>query len=151
MEPEAERLYRIYSTWSGGLHHWCATRLGRHVDAEFFPLTWKFKVYSGNAQEELSLSGLPGLTRPKDELSFTLQLPKPEDEPTDSDLDKTFKNICLATAKMLELDATEEKAHRLTWERRGKLIRMVKKAQGDLTFEIERIIGTAGNGPEQAA
>jgi len=55
------------------------------------------------------------------------------------------------TVKMFELDTAEEKAHRLTWERRGKLIRMVKKAQGDLTFEIERIIGTAGNGPEQAA
>jgi hypothetical protein len=27
----------------------------------------------------------------------------------------------------------------------------VKKAQGDLTFEIERIIGTAGNGPEELA
>ena len=50
---------------------------------------------------------------------------------------------------MFELDAAEEKAHRLTWERRSKLIRVVKKAQGDLTFEIERIIGTAGNGPEE--
>lgn len=50
--------------------------------------------------------------------------------------------------KMLELDSVEEKAHRLTWERRGKLIRTLKKAQGDLTFEIDRIIGTAGNGPE---
>jgi hypothetical protein len=49
--------------------------------------------------------------------------------------------------KMLELDATEEKAHRLTWERRNKL----KKVQGDLTFEIDRIIGTAGNGPGDAA
>ena len=53
--------------------------------------------------------------------------------------------------KMLELDATEEKAHRLTWERRNKLIRSVKKVQGDLTFEIDRIIGTAGNGPGDAA
>jgi hypothetical protein len=53
--------------------------------------------------------------------------------------------------KMLELDAAEEKAHRLTWERRSKLIRVVKKAQGDLTFEIERIIGTAGNGPDETA
>jgi hypothetical protein len=52
------------------------------------------------------------------------------------------------SAKMLELDATEEKAHRLTWERRNKLIHSVKKVQGDLTFEIDRIIGTAGNGPE---
>ena len=52
------------------------------------------------------------------------------------------------SAKMSELDATEEKAHRLTWERRAKLIRSVKKVQCDLTFEIDRIIGTAGNGPQ---
>jgi hypothetical protein len=50
--------------------------------------------------------------------------------------------------RMLELDASEEKAHRLTWERRNKLIQSVKKVQGDLVFEIDRIIGTAGNGPE---
>jgi hypothetical protein len=54
-------------------------------------------------------------------------------------------------AKMIELDTAEEKAHRLTWERRGKLIRSVKKAQGDLSFEIDRIIGTAGNGPDDTA
>ena len=52
------------------------------------------------------------------------------------------------SAKMLDLDASEEKAHRLTWERRNKLIRSLKRAQGDLTFEIDRIIGTAGNGPD---
>ena len=53
--------------------------------------------------------------------------------------------------RMLELDASEEKAHRLTWERRNKLIQSVKKVQGDLVFEIDRIIGTAGNGPEDEA
>jgi hypothetical protein len=50
--------------------------------------------------------------------------------------------------KMQELDTAEEKTHRLTWERRGKLIRTLKKTQSDLTFEIDRIIGTAGNGPQ---
>jgi hypothetical protein len=53
--------------------------------------------------------------------------------------------------RMLEIDAAEEKAHRLTWERRAKLIQSVKKVQGDLTFEIDRILGTAGNGPEEDA
>lgn len=56
-------------------------------------------------------------------------------------------SIDAQAGKMLELDATEEKAHRLTWERRDKLIRSVRKVQGDLTFEIDRILGTAGNGP----
>jgi len=53
--------------------------------------------------------------------------------------------------KLQELDATEQKAHRLTWERREKLIQTVRKTHGDLTFEIDRILGTAGNGPEQDA
>jgi len=60
-------------------------------------------------------------------------------------------SIDAQAGKMLELDTTEEKAHRLTWERRNKLIQSVKKVQGDLTFEIDRIIGTAGNGPEDEA
>lgn len=104
MEPEAERLYKIYSSWSGGLHHWCATKLGVHVDAEFIPLTWKFTVYSGVAQSWVSLFGVPHLTRPEGERSFTLKLPGPEEAPTDEELDKTFRNICLATARMLEID-----------------------------------------------
>ena len=57
-------------------------------------------------------------------------------------------SIDAQAGKMVELDATEEKAHRLTWERRAKLIQAVKKGQADLSFEIDRILGTAGNGPE---
>jgi hypothetical protein len=60
-------------------------------------------------------------------------------------------SIEVQAGKMLELDTAEEKAHRLTWERRSKLIQAVKKGQTDLAFEIDRIIGTAGNGPEDAA
>jgi hypothetical protein len=54
------------------------------------------------------------------------------------------------TQRMIELDSAEEKAHRLTWERRSKLIRSVQKVHGDLSFEIERVIGTGANGPETA-
>ena len=32
---------------------------------------------------------------------------------------------------------------------RKKLINTVQKARGDLSFEIDRIIGTAGNGPAE--
>ena len=51
---------------------------------------------------------------------------------------------------MIELETAEEKAHRLTWERRSKLIQGVRKVHGDLCFEIERVIGTGmgQNGPE---
>src|SRR5262249_20447415 len=50
--------------------------------------------------------------------------------------------------KMLDLDAKEQEAHRRLWDARKKLILSVQKARGDLAFEIDRIIGTAGNGPE---
>jgi hypothetical protein len=52
---------------------------------------------------------------------------------------------------MLELDAREQEAHRRVWDQRNKLIRAVQKAKSDLSFEIDRIIGTAGNGPEDEA
>jgi hypothetical protein len=53
--------------------------------------------------------------------------------------------------KMLELDAKEVEAHRRVWDQRKKLINSVQKARSDLSFEIDRIIGTAGNGPEDTA
>jgi hypothetical protein len=49
--------------------------------------------------------------------------------------------------RMLELDTKEQEAHRRLWEARKKLITSVQKARSDLVFEIDRIIGTAGNGP----
>ena len=53
--------------------------------------------------------------------------------------------------KMLDLETKEQEAHRRLWDQRGKLIRSVQKARGDLAFEVDRIIGTAGNGPEGEA
>ena len=53
--------------------------------------------------------------------------------------------------RMLELDTKEQEAHRRLWDQRKKLITSVQKARGDLVFEIDRIIGTAGNGPEAEA
>ncbi len=46
---------------------------------------------------------------------------------------------------LVDLDRKEERAHQATWKRRGELIRTVQRAHGDLTFEIDRIIGVAGN------
>ena len=103
-ETQAERLYKIYAGWSGQLHTWCRTQLGRHVDAEFFPLDWKFKVYSGAAGTEVSLFGVPSMMRPPGEKSFTLRLPGPSDEPSDQELNRTFYNLCLATARLLEIE-----------------------------------------------
>lgn len=55
------------------------------------------------------------------------------------------------SGKMLELDGKEQEAHRRLWDTRAKLIRSVLKARSDLGFEVDRIIGTAGNGPEEDA
>jgi hypothetical protein len=51
--------------------------------------------------------------------------------------------------RMLDLDAKELEAHRRVWDQRRKLIHAVQKARSDLSFEIDRIIGTAGNGPDE--
>ena len=51
--------------------------------------------------------------------------------------------------RMLDLDSKEQEAHRRLWDARKKLINSVQKARSDLVFEIDRIIGTAGNGPEE--
>jgi hypothetical protein len=53
--------------------------------------------------------------------------------------------------RMLDLDSKEQEAHRRLWDQRKKLINTVQKARSDLSFEIDRIIGTAGNGPQDAA
>jgi hypothetical protein len=50
--------------------------------------------------------------------------------------------------RMLELDTKEQEAHRRLWDARRKLINAVQKARSDLSFEIDRIIGTAGNGEQ---
>jgi hypothetical protein len=66
-----------------------------------------------------------------------------------------FKNLLeqveAQTAKMLDLDTREKEAHRRVWDARDKLVRAMQKARADLSFEIDRIIGTAGNGPEEDA
>ncbi len=53
--------------------------------------------------------------------------------------------IDIQADEMVELDRKEERAHQATWKKRAELIRQVQRAHGDLTFEIDRIIGVAGN------
>jgi hypothetical protein len=59
-----------------------------------------------------------------------------------------IESVEAQAGKMLDLDAKEQEAHRRMWDQRNRLIRSVQKARGDLAFEIDRIIGTAGNGPD---
>lgn len=45
--------------------------------------------------------------------------------------------------KLEQMEVDEEKAHRAVWKKRGELLKSVLKANGDLCFAIDRIIGTA--------
>ena len=58
-----------------------------------------------------------------------------------------IEQVQAQAGKMIELDTKEQEAHRRLWDARKKLINSVQKARSDLSFEIDRIIGTAGNGP----
>jgi hypothetical protein len=46
------------------------------------------------------------------------------------------------TDKLLDLDVDEQKAHRTIWEKRGRLLKGVQKAHGNLCADVGRIIGT---------
>jgi hypothetical protein len=70
---------------------------------------------------------------------------------TSENFKQLLESVEAQAGKMAELDAKEQEAHRRIWDQRGKLIRSVQKARGDLAFEVDRIIGTAGNGPEDFA
>jgi predicted RNA-binding Zn-ribbon protein involved in translation (DUF1610 family) len=98
-----DQLYRIYASWTGRLHHWLGQR-GRHVDCEYFPETYEFRIYSGRAEIDISQSGLVSLVRPHSERFVTLVLPKPQDDPTQVDLDDAFRQICFAAARLLEIN-----------------------------------------------
>jgi Uncharacterized protein conserved in bacteria (DUF2130) len=53
-----------------------------------------------------------------------------------------FASMTKRTKDLVDLDLKERKAHDTLWKRREDLIRSVQKLHGDLSFEIERIIGT---------
>lgn len=54
-----------------------------------------------------------------------------------------FETVDKLVADMLELDVTEQRAHKAVWEKRGRMLTSVLKAHGDLGGAINRIIGTA--------
>jgi hypothetical protein len=45
------------------------------------------------------------------------------------------------THKLLDLDVTEERAHRKVWENRGALLKNLQKAEGNLRTDVGKIIG----------
>jgi hypothetical protein len=47
---------------------------------------------------------------------------------------------------LLDLQEKEKKAHERMWNSQGTLLRGIQKARGELTYEIDRIIGTGSDG-----
>lgn len=108
-DPEKERLYNIYARWSGQLHAWVLSQLGAHIDCEFIPNEWLFKIYSGEAQVSVSNSGVPSLGRPPGERCETVILLRPDELPSDDDLDYLFRTLCIAAARVLKIDLNRKK------------------------------------------
>jgi hypothetical protein len=106
-----KELYATYANWSGELHAWTRVHLKRHVDVEFFPDSYKFAIYSGSARGLMadSYHTVPTVVRPAGEAKVVIQLPKPKDDPTDAQLRVVFRDICLAAARVLEIDLKKPK------------------------------------------
>ena len=122
----AADLYTVYAAFTGQLHHWVARELGKHIDVEYFPQEYLFKLYGGRAQdrETALFSTVPGLTRPSGEASVQIRVPKYDDNPTQADLDEAFRQLCLAAARVLGIDLDKpklpEKKHALKAPKRRR-------------------------------
>lgn len=53
-----------------------------------------------------------------------------------------FESLTKQSSDMLDLEMSEKKSHEKTWRERDRLIRALQRTQGQLTSEIERILGT---------
>lgn len=52
-----------------------------------------------------------------------------------------LEQIETLTSDLLDLDVKEQTAHSRTWHRRGGLVRSIQRVHGDLTMELDRIVG----------
>ena len=110
-EMTAQELYRTYAAWTGQLHYYAVKHLGRHIDCEFLPDTYEFRIFSGHAEDAPvgAFQTVPGLVRPAGELRAMICLPRPEENPTSEQLDEVFRQICLAAARVLGVDLDKPK------------------------------------------
>jgi hypothetical protein len=114
MTSEEQRLYDTYAAWTGQLHHYCVKFLGAELNVEFFPAPdWHMKLYPGPLEEiqpmmagSVMISSVPRLYRPNVD---PFPLPRPEDNPTQEELDLVFHNLCLAAALLLHIDLGKRK------------------------------------------
>jgi hypothetical protein len=100
-----QELYKVYATWSGQLHFWVLSQFHRHIDCEFLPFEYKFQIHDRPAEVHVSSSGIPHLARPEGR-SISIRLPRPEEDPSKAELDEIFRVICLAAARVMEIDVS---------------------------------------------
>lgn len=108
LDPLTERLYNTYAAWTGQLHSFCQRELGQDLDVEFFPADWEMRLYApGTLDINISQCGIPGLVRPANARPF--RLPRPENDPTQEELDMAFRGLCYAAAVVLKIDLGKAK------------------------------------------
>lgn len=115
MMSEEQRLYDTYAAWTGQLHHYCVKYLGAELNVEFHPAPdWEMRMWPGPLEEiqPMMLAGggmmssVPRIYRPPTE---PFPLPRPEQNPTKEELDRVFRDLCLAAAQVLKLDLGKRK------------------------------------------
>lgn len=114
---KADEIDRQYCRWSNKLHLWVTERTGRPLSVQYFPL-WqnepKMRLFKGEPQYQISGSGMPQLLPPSG-VYVDFPLPRPQDNPTQQILDETFKQLCLAAARLLEIDLGKPKLVSKEW------------------------------------
>ena len=107
----SQELYKTYAAWTGQLHYYAVKHLGRHIDCEYNPDSYEFRVFSGHAEDAPvgAFHTVPGLVRPPGEERAIVRLPKPEENPSSEQLDEVFRQICLAAARVLNVDLDKPK------------------------------------------
>ena len=58
---------------------------------------------------------------------------------TSDQFEQHLERIDSLAQKVLDLDVKEKKAHDLTWDQRGGLMRQIQRAQGEIVAAIDRI------------
>jgi hypothetical protein len=106
----ARELDRIYCQWTFLLHAWVLQHLGRYISARYYPdPDWKMELFPGIPQESVSAGGIPKLVPPDGAQVSSFKLPRPEHSPTQADVDKAFRGLCLAAALILHVDLGKAK------------------------------------------
>lgn len=105
----AGQIDQQYCQWSFKLHKWLFER-GYAMNLQYFPSPdWKMRLFPGLAAFSVSMAGIPTLEPGRHE---DILLPRPEQNPSQEDLDETFRQLCLSAARLLEIDLRNAKLDR---------------------------------------